>query len=316
MNSLVKILFYTLLSVCSLGVMWLASSQFEQSAITALSDSSKANSVGLSEPLLNAVLKRQSDTQSQQASTFVVGTSHVALGFDGCKNKSLRMYVKPSVDGQNHIGIAKALMMAAQMQQLKAANVVLEVSLIEDKKSVTGEGIIYQSLLAENPLMLFLKLVGEGLRTPQGQCHSQQRRIDDNTLLEKSRQLSRTLQPQRLAALTQTYMSYVDELLAVCANTPAVRLTLVSLPIHPELYAEPAVQQTFKYIEQHVAQHLAKTSASQQCHIAYLNLTPLGAEFSENRYWIDPGHFTPEVGKRVLTEIQQAHSRVEPTSDL
>lgn len=245
--------------------------------------------------------------------TFIVGTSHVFFGFDSCKNESIQVISEFSMTAESSIHIANTLLSEAFIKHQEKMNLILEVTLIEDitaqsQKNITpfsdyvldGASIIYQSIMS--------KLVNN-----KNHCTEPDDIYYDEKKLNDSLAKSTELNDLDVKKLFSQYERHLDKLIKTCENTHSPRITLVSLPIHPDLYSHQKAKNTFQTLESNLTGYLKKIQHTHSCNISYLNLTTLGADFPEKQFWRDAGHFYPYIGSAVLKEIEAFHSNHAPT---
>jgi hypothetical protein len=108
------------------------------------------------------------------------------------------------------------------------------------------------------------------------------------------------------------YIYHLNKLVNVCSNTGNSRITLVSFPVRSDLYALPRVRNAFNFLGSEIMAYLDSIQGKNSCDISYINLVELGTEFPEHRFWVDPGHFRPEVGERIFQEIELFHANKKP----
>lgn len=260
--------------------------------------------------VLNLVIPMEEMKENNHS--FIVGTSHVSFGFDACKNESIQIISEFSMTAESSFRIANALLNEAFIKHQEKMNLILEVTLIEgitaqSQKNITplsdyvldGASIINQSIL-------------NTLNTNKISCLEEDRAPYDEKDLNDSIAKSTELNDLNIKKLFSQYERYLEKLIKTCENTHSPRITLVSLPIHPDLYSHPNVKNTFQTLESNVAGYLKKIQHTHSCNISYLNLTALGADFPEKQFWRDAGHFYPYIGSAVLKEIEAFHSNHAP----
>lgn len=299
-----RVVFYAVLCLTTLVTLSVVTSSFSTDEKQHWSTQVVPSS--FRQQFLNHLLKYP-DPDTQKA-TFIIGTSHVSAGFGRCLDSSIRTYAKPTMNAANYLRIAETLMLAASMNELQSTDLILEVSLIDNTPEQNQQaGLIFNALLKDSPLLLLLHMLSDNLSTYSVECLESSKPRSHTELLTKSQQQLAVLSPSKIDTMLTNYLQQVDALLSVCDNSQIQQFTLISLPIHTNLYNIPEVQKMFNAVEQRIQQHLAKRRPLHHCRVNYVNLTALGREFPDNKFWIDPGHFTPEVGRRVLSELQKVH---------
>mgnify|MGYP003671441227 CR=1 FL=1 len=231
----------------------------------------------------------------QERETIIIGTSHVQMGFDTCTSKSINKLSGNLMTGEKSINIAIAL-----VSEMNTPHLILEVTLLnsDEKRSQKNITKAAEYVLSGAPILF------EYLQRPkQRNCAPRKNRILKEDVLEVSLLASEKFDQTDINTLFVQYRKNLNKLINACDNTEESRITLVTLPIHPDLLATQNIQKTFKLLESNILNHLKNMRNDHACNIEYINLIELGYEFSEKKFWIDPGHFLPEVGDRVLEKI-------------
>lgn len=239
---------------------------------------------------------------------FIIGTSHVWTGFNECVNKRISQIFEPSMTGEVSIIRANALMSDALLNNVNNVNLILEVTLIEWDRAQSGKQITFLSGYVLEALPIIYNAIVVKVGKYDINCDKQHDRQFDEKQLAISIEESKRLDSLNVDSLFFNYKKNLTTLIKVCESTKNSRVTLVSLPIHPDLYAIENVRNSFQTLESNINAYLSKVANTHSCDISYLNLVTLGAEFPEQKFWSDPGHFLPEVGEQVLKEIELFHA--------
>lgn len=295
-----KLFFYIMLS----SVAMLSFYFFKQG----LDYSEKENIVPKELRLMMLDAEQLNRNSNNQKNVFVIGTSHVGSGFSECYNTSVNRRFESNISGKKSIRLANSIMFSSFLEGRNNINLILEATIIEDVivSRQKENGILYEYISTVLPVIsdtLKSKLSSEDKGC--GELPLNDNHAPD---LEYSRTLSEKIDHEYMTQLFSAYTNDLDSLVRVCNDTKNARITLVSLPIHSDLYAIPDVRNVFNLLDSKMTTYLTSVQRYNSCDISYLNLTKLGAEFPEQKFWADPGHFLPEVGERVLQEIELFHA--------
>ena len=230
--------------------------------------------------------------------TIIIGTSHVLMGFDSCSNDSIKLIGQSVMTAKSSINIAESL-----IYEVNDLSLILEVTLIRSERHLKKTTTIVSQYVHRGAQGI-LNLVANVFRRNNDSCNSPEN-VDNKNVdyLKTSRMETKRFDWEEVNNLFSQYQKLLNNLVNVCDNSTNPKITLVSLPIHPDLLAIPEIQTAFQQLETNMLNYLKTIHEEHSCNISYLNLTSLGAEFPEQKYWKDPGHFFPEVGDRVLDKI-------------
>jgi hypothetical protein len=254
--------------------------------------------------LMLSVNKIPTSIVNRKTKTIIVGTSHVLLGFDSCANNSIKLIAQNAMTAKTSINTAESL-----IYDINDLNLILEVSLIESQLPLSKTTtVIFQ--YAHSGAQGLLNLAANVFHLHNDSCNAPENEVNENTnQLDKSRALTNNLDQTEVSKLFSQYQRLLNNLVSICddsVNNP--RITLVSFPIQPSLFASPKIQTAFQQLEINMQNYLKTIHEKHSCNIRYINLTSLGAEFPEKKYWSDPGHFRPEIGKRVIEKIELSYA--------
>lgn len=252
--------------------------------------------------VLNAKLPEEKSEDLHD--TFVIGTSHVRTGFDRCSTNSVNTRFESSMSGKKSIRLAKSIMVSSFIEERGHLDLIIEATVIEDINTSRHRenGILFNYLGTDIPHIVdVLKGI---LLNKDKRCDVIESTYTHEADLKRSRELADDMNDKYMRRLLVEYITDLDDLVKVCSETQNATITLVSLPIHSDLYAIEAIKQNFSLLETQITAYLSGVQQNNSCDISYLNLVKLGAEFPDKKFWFDPGHFNPPLGDRVIREIE------------
>lgn len=259
----------------------------------------------LENKLFSSLLTHSSN--DSEAATFVLGTSHVVVGFDPCATPEIKTYYGAPRQWHQFFALSRAIMVGATKLDLKGASIVMELSLFDKTSKIKQKGFLHSSLFDKQNFSLFTSTLNHGLFKRRTVCNDYSTSKFQEMALQKSIATLEQVDPVSLHPMLEEYKENLTRLIQTCEQSSIRNITLVSLPIHPILYNRKEVQQTFHAIENSLSVFLDDQKAKHSCDIKYLNLTSMGNDYSDVKYWRDAGHFLPEVGVDILKRIESAY---------
>lgn len=255
--------------------------------------------------LFSSLLSHSS--HDSETATFVIGTSHVVVGFDPCATPAVKTYYGDPAQWYQFFNLSRAIMVGSTKLDLKGASIVMELSLFDKTSKVEQKGFLHSGLLDKQYFSLFVSTLNYGLFKRRAECNDYSTSKFQEAALQNSIATLGQVDPASLRKMLEEYKKNIKSLIQTCEQSSIRNITLVSLPIHPILYNRKEVQQTFNTVESSLAVFFESQKGKHSCNIQYLNLTSMGNDYSDVKYWYDPGHFLPEVGVDILKRIEFAY---------
>lgn len=238
------------------------------------------------------------DYKSQNIQTVLLGTSHVSYGFNSCENPGLAVVYEYALDAVTMLQLARII-----LAENREVHLVVEVN---TNTSYIEFAEVQQPLLSLIKYQYWRKasvdfaknLVYHWGKVP---CHNPAYQHKPFIKLDES-----VVDIQSEIRKKNTFDHFeklMDQFAEFCQRISPSRITLVTLPMHPEILNASEVKTTLQSLEYGLKKLTKSYRETKDCNIYYHNLSEIGQKYPQNKYWYDRGHFLPPVGNEVLRRI-------------